>query len=65
MFHLDGLPEISRPNVLIHGGGNAVRKPLRGGVRPGSLISSFLGQNLPQPVFSMVSILFQFFFALC
>ena len=65
MFPLDGLSEISRPNTLIHGGGNGVMKPLSGGVRPDSLISSLPGQNLPQTVFSIVSLLFQFFFALC
>ena len=43
MFPSDGLSEIRRPNVLIHGGGSGVMKPLSGGVRPGSLISSTSG----------------------
>ena len=54
---LDGPSEISGPHVLIHGGGNGGTKTLSGRTRPGSLISSLPGRNLPQPIFCIVSVL--------
>lgn len=54
---LDGPSEISGSHVLIHGGGNGGTKTLSGRTGPASLISSLPGRNLPQPVFSIVSVL--------
>lgn len=54
---LDGRSEVSSPtsHVPVHGQGNGGTMPLSGGVRLGSPMSSLLGQNLLQPVFSIDS----------